>query len=179
MSTHQVLSKNKLQEIFQKHNIDLPYYSSYKTSEDEWISKVSFVFPENTEKQFYEGYPSKRKRDSQSAAEIALNIITSIDKSKTNSEVKQKFTVDHIELSKKNIYVMVDYENINKINKLKKIQTYVFLLLQDIVMQKHLSPCLLLKVVLRTRLIIISHFILVNLFVNMSQSQMNLFQLLF
>ena len=115
-----VSTKNQLQQFLQKLKLDLPEYFSSKTDEGLWISKVKFVLSDDKE---YTGDPFKRKAQAECSAASkalkAINQIGSIKKTETCLSVDDVIYPSSDDVDK--IYVLVDYENINRISNLEKI----------------------------------------------------------
>ena len=108
-------TKNQLQQFLQKLKLDLPEYFSSKTDEGLWISTVKFVLSDNNKLE-YVGDPFKRKTQAEcSAAFKAVKYLDCIKKAETN------YDVDHVEFAETGVYVLVDYENINKISNLENL----------------------------------------------------------
>lgn len=108
-------TKNQLQQFLQKLKLDLPEYFSSKTDEGLWISTVKFVLSDDNMLE-YVGEPFKRKTQAEcSAAFKAVKHLDCIKMAETS------YDVDHVEFSDNDVYILVDYENINKIPNLEKL----------------------------------------------------------
>lgn len=112
--------KNSLQEHQQRYQLDLPSYSSTQT-ERGWISQVQ------VNGKTYTGQPCPKKTKADcSAAAAALLDLTGSDGSSavsTSSSPPVTYSVGQLALSLDQVsplvYVLVDYENTNKIEKLE------------------------------------------------------------
>lgn len=118
-------SKNKLQEYFQRYSLTLPTYESNKLDGD-WVSTVKFTY--NGDDYEFKGNSSLRKKQAEcNAAKEALETVG--DSLRAKSETVEKpiteirvgeILVPHT-TSDRYTYVLVDYENINKISALNAL----------------------------------------------------------
>ena len=119
LDNYMASTKNQLQQFLQKLKLDLPEYFSSKTDEGLWISTVKFVLSgDEIEELEYTGEPFKRKTHAECSA--AFKAIQQLECIKKN---EMSYAVDNVEYSINGIYVLVDYENINKISNLEKLVT--------------------------------------------------------
>lgn len=137
-------AKNKLQEYFQRNNLELPTYSSVKHHDGRWISSVILTLDK---KYVIEGIYAERKRAAEcSAAQKALD----------EKHIKSQLGLTSMEIRTRNVpqyplseiivpktkqdsytYVLVDYENTNKIPTLDRMD----IIRNDLTILRFVSHC--------------------------------------
>ena len=115
-------SKNLLQTYCQKRKLDLPVYTSeFNNSTRQWTSSVSFT--DEHQVHHVTGQPQTRRTDADiSAAQEAYQTIAPAALQLSDNIVADKYHMLDLVLpvdgDTKPVYVLVDYENINKLNYL-------------------------------------------------------------
>ena len=115
--------KNKLQIYCQRNRLDLPEYSSTRTDSGMWVSTVRFT---NVDGQSIEktGHPcSKKVQADISAATAAREVVKQLDAlSESDIIVNPKLGTFDLMMPQEGdlnpMFVLVDYENINKLDHL-------------------------------------------------------------
>ncbi len=115
-------SKNELQMYCQRHHQPLPTYCCLRNDHGQWVSTVSFCDLTGQNHVYTGAACSKKTNADIMAAEQAVHDGFGPDAVRINVDIPQTQAhtlLDNIELSP--MYVLIDYENINKLDMLHNV----------------------------------------------------------
>lgn len=113
-------SKNILQIYCQRNNLSLPIYKQNRNTDGQWVSTVYVSTALGPEVEFIGSSKSRKTHADIAAADIAVSQLGISDINSSNYDIINPtcYTVDQYYASFKcdtNMFVLIDYENINKL----------------------------------------------------------------